>query len=97
LGVLIGTLAHSEEQAVILALVPMFVLVGLGGGWVPLEVVGAGFQTVGHLSPVAWAMDGFQNVVIRGLGVTSVLVPSAALLGYAALFFLIASWLFRRL
>lgn len=97
LGVLIGTLARSEEQAIVLSLVPMFVLVGLGGGWVPLEVVGPGFKLVGHLSPVAWAMDGFQNVIIRGLGVASVLAPAAALLGYAAIFLATAAWLFGRM
>jgi hypothetical protein len=41
----------------------MFVLAGLGGAWVSLEVTGAVFQTIGHLSPVAWAMDGFKNVI----------------------------------
>jgi ABC-2 type transport system permease protein len=94
LGLLIGVLARSEEQAVIFSLVPMFVLAGLGGAWVPLEVAGEAFQVIGHLSPVAWAMDGFKNVSIRGLGVDSVLLPSAALVGYAVLFFALATWRF---
>ena len=94
LGLLIGILAHSEEQAVIFSLVPMFVLAGLGGAWVSLEVTGAAFQAIGHLSPVAWAMDGFKNVIVRGLGMDSVLLPAAALIGYAALFFGLATWRF---
>jgi ABC-2 type transport system permease protein len=96
LGLLIGVLAKSEEQAVMFSLIPMFVLSGLGGAWVPLEVTGAAFQTVGHFSPVAWALDGFKNIVGRGLGFNSVLVPAAALLGYALLFFGLAVWRFRR-
>jgi len=95
LGLLIGVFARSEEQAVMLALIPMFVLSGLGGAWVPLEFTGTAFQTVGHVSPVAWAMDGFENVIARGLGPTSVLVPSVALVGYAVLFFILAAWRFR--
>jgi len=94
LGLLIGILAHSEEQAIIFSLIPMFVLAGLGGAWVSLEVTGAVFQTIGHLSPVAWAMDGFKNVIVRGLGIDSVLLPAAALIGYAALFFGLATWRF---
>jgi hypothetical protein len=39
-------------------------------------------------------MDGFQNVAARGLGLSSVLLPAAALVGYAALFFLLAAWRF---
>lgn len=92
MGLLIGVLARSEEQAVTFSLIPMFVLSGLGGAWVPLEVTNATFQTIGHLSPVAWAMDGFKNITVRGFGFDSVLVPSVALAGYAVLFFALAVW-----
>ena len=96
LGLLIGVLAKSEEQAIIYSLVPMFVLSGLGGAWVPLEFTGAAFQAIGHVSPVAWAMDGFKNITARGLGFGSVLLPVAALIGYAVLFFGLAVWMFQR-
>lgn len=96
LGLLIGVFAKSEEQAVVFSLIPMFVLSGLGGAWVPLEFTGAAFQAIGHVSPVAWAMDGFKNIVARGLGFNSVLLPVAALFGYALFFFLLAAWRFQR-
>ncbi|MBI5031630.1 MAG: ABC transporter permease [Chloroflexi bacterium] len=95
LGLLIGVLAQNEDQAVIFSLVPMFLLAGLGGAWVPLEVTGEAFQAIGHLSPVAWAMDGFKNISIRGLGFESVIVSAVALMGYAALFFFVATLRFR--
>jgi ABC-2 type transport system permease protein len=97
LGLLIGILAKSEEQAVTFSLIPMFVFSGLGGAWVPLEVTGPTFQAIGHLSPVAWAMDGFENIVARGLGFQSVLLPSVALIGYAILFFTLAVLQFRKI
>jgi ABC-2 type transport system permease protein len=96
MGLLIGVLAKSDEQAVVFSLVPMFVLSGLGGAWVPLEYTGAAFQAIGHVSPVAWALDGFKDIVARGLGFTSVLLPCAALIGYALLFFALAVWRFQR-
>jgi len=92
LGLLIGILARTEEQAIIFSLIPMFLFSGLGGAWVPLEVTGATFRAIGHLSPVAWGMDGFENIVARGLGFESVLLPAAALAGYAVLFFVLAVW-----
>ena len=95
LGLLIGILAKTEEQAIIFSLVPMFVFAGLGGAWVPLEVTGPTFQAIGHLSPVAWGMDGFENIAARGLGFNSVMLPAAALVGYAAFFFLLAVQRFR--
>jgi ABC-2 type transport system permease protein len=96
LGLLIGVLAKSEEQAIVFSLVPMFVLSGLGGAWVPLEYTGTAFQATGHVSPVAWAMDGFKNITARGLGFSSVLLPVFALVGYALLFFALALWRFQR-
>jgi ABC-2 type transport system permease protein len=95
LGLLIGALARSEEQSVIFSLVPMFVFAGLGGAWVPLEATGSAFQAVGHLTPVAWAMDGFKNIAVRGFGFSSVLLPALVLILYAAAFFTLAAWRFR--
>ena len=92
LGLLIGVVARSEEQAISFSLIPMFVFSGLGGAWVPLEVTGETFARIGHVSPVAWAMDGFKNIVIRGFGFESVLLPAAALAGYALVFFVLAVW-----
>lgn len=97
LGLLIGILARTEEQAVMFSLIPMFVFAGLGGAWVPLEVTGATFRAIGHLSPIAWGMDGFENIVARGLGFNSVLLPATALMVYAMFFFFLAEWRFRKL
>lgn len=96
LGLLIGTLAKTDEQAIIFSLIPMFVFAGLGGAWVPLEVTGEVFRTIGHLTPVAWGMDGFKNIIARGLGWESVAVPALALFGYGVLFLSIATWIFSR-
>jgi len=95
LGLLIGALARGEEQVVILALIAMFLFAALGGAWFPLEVAGQAFATVGHLMPTAWAMEGFQDIVVRGLGLGSLLLPAGALLAYAAAFFGLAVWRFR--
>jgi ABC-2 type transport system permease protein len=92
LGLLIGIFAKTEEQAITFSLIPMFVFAGLGGAWVPLEFTGPTFQAIGHLSPVAWGMDGFENICARGLGFESVLIPSLALAGYALFFFVLAVW-----
>ena len=97
LGLLIGILAKTEEQATIFSLIPMFVFSGLGGAWVPLEVTGPTFQAIGHVSPIAWGMDGFDNILARGLGLGSVLLPALALIGYAILFFVLAVLRFRKI
>ena len=73
----------------------MFVFTALGGAWFPLEVAGAAFRNVGRFTPGAWIMDGYQNIVVRGLDSRSVLVPAAVIFAYAAGFFALAVWRYR--
>ncbi len=95
LGLLIGVLARSEEQAIIFVLFPMLVLSGVGGAWMPLEFTSPTFQAVGSVTPLYWAMNGLQNLVVRGMGFESVLLPAGVLLAYATVFFGLAFWRFR--
>ncbi|MGE5138697.1 MAG: ABC transporter permease, partial [Rudaea sp.] len=95
LGLLISALARQEEQVVMFSLIAMFAFAAFGGAWFPLEIAGQTFAAIGHLMPTAWAMDGFQNIVVRGLGLTSTLLPAGILLAYAAAFFVLAVWRFR--
>ena len=95
MGLLIGVVAKGDEQVILFSLIAMFLFTSLGGAWFPLEGSGPAFAAVGHVTPAAWAMDGFQNIIIRGLGLRSVLLPTAVLLAYAAGFFALAVWRFR--
>jgi len=95
MGLLIGVFAQEDQQVVLFSMIAMFLFTGLGGAWFPLEGAGKAFSTIGHLTPAAWAMDGFQNILIRGLGLASAWRPTGVLLAYAAGFFLLAVWRFK--
>jgi ABC-2 type transport system permease protein len=95
LGLLISAISRKEDQVITLSLIAMFVFAAMGGAWFPLEVAGKTFATIGHVMPTAWAMDGFQNILMRGLGSQSVLMPAGVLFGYALAFFGLAIWRFR--
>ena len=95
MGLLIGVISKGEEQAILFSLIAMFIFSALGGAWFPLDVGSKIFYTVGHLTPSAWAMDGYQNILVRGLGVSSTIQPALILLGYAVVFFVLAVWRFR--
>jgi ABC-2 type transport system permease protein len=95
LGLLISAISRKEDQVITLSLIAMFVFAAMGGAWFPLEVAGKTFATIGHVMPTAWAMDGFQNILMRGLDFQSVLMPAGMLLVYAAAFFGLAIWRFR--
>lgn len=96
LGLLIGAAVKGQEQVILWAMVAMFVFSALGGAWFPLEGAGPAFAALGRVLPSAWAMNGFQNILLRGLGAQAALLPAAVLGGYALLFFSLAAWRFLR-
>jgi ABC-2 type transport system permease protein len=95
LGLLIGAISKEEGQVIMYSLLAMMVLSAMGGAWFPLDVSGEAFSTIGHFLPTAWAMDGMQNIIVRGQGLASVLQPAGILLGYTAAFFALAVWRFK--
>jgi ABC-2 type transport system permease protein len=96
MGLLIGVLVKDDQQVVVFSLMAMFLLSALGGVWFALETASGGFAFLSKLTPSAWAMNGFQNILIRGQGLESAWKPVAILLAYALGFFLLAVWRFRK-
>jgi len=95
LGLLIGAVAKTEPQVMTFSFIAMILFAALGGAWFPLETAGAAFSRIGHLLPTAWAMDGLQNIVVRGQDFGSTLLPAGIVLAYTAAFFGVAVWRFR--
>lgn len=96
LGLCIGALAAKEEQVIVFSLLPMFLLSALGGAWVPLEVTPLSFQRVAFLTPLAWVLDGYKDILVRGQGVGALGTAVMVLLGYTAVLLAVAGWRMRR-
>jgi ABC-2 type transport system permease protein len=52
-------------------------------------------QKISLAIPHYWALTGFQDVIVRGLGMSAVLPVIGVLLGYALVFWAMALWRFR--
>ena len=97
MGLLIGVLVNNDSQVVLVSLMAMFIFSAMGGTWFMLEASSGAFATIGRLLPSAWAMNGYQNILIRGLGLGSTWHPALALLAYSLGFFGLAVWRFRKM
>lgn len=97
MGLLIGTVVKDDSQVILFALMAMFIFSALGGTWFPLEVASGTFAAIGKVMPSAWAMTGYQNILMRGLGLESAWMPTGVLLAYAFVFFALAIWRFRKM
>lgn len=87
LGLALATMVRTSEQASNISTLMGMTLAPLGGAWWPLEIVPDFMKTVGHLSPVSWAMDAFQEMMFYNGGVIDILPMLGALLIMAAVFF----------
>jgi ABC-2 type transport system permease protein len=89
------TLLRTEAQAQGIALFLTLTLAPLGGGWWPLEIVPGWMQTIGHISPLAWAMDGYRSLMFFDGNLTTVLLPIGVLLSAAVVLFVFGVSRFR--
>lgn len=95
LGLLIATLAKTSEQIGGLGSLLVVTMAALGGVMVPRFVMPDFMQTIGLITPHAWALTAYQDVLIRGFGVARIIPELEALLGFAVVFFVVALWRFK--
>lgn len=79
----LGSFVKNETQAAGLTNLLGISLAALGGAWWPLEIVPELMRTVGHISPVAWAMDGYTSLIFENGDLGNV-YPSILILLVAA-------------
>lgn len=90
-AVLFGSLLSNEQQAG--ALTPLGLgLAALGGCMVPLEIFSPTMQTIARVTPHAWAVEGFTELIRNDASLIDVLPQVAVLGAFAAVLVGAASW-----
>ncbi|MBC6999309.1 ABC transporter permease [Cytophaga sp. FL35] len=87
LGLLLGTVAKSQEQSAPFGATFVVILAALGGVWVPVFAMPKFMQALSNVSPMNWGLSAFYDVFLRNVGILE-LLPEIALL---FLFFLITT------
>ena len=84
LGLLLGTIAKTQEQAAPFGATSVVILAALGGVWVPVFVMPKFMQFVSKISPMNWGLEALYDVFLRIVGFVKILPEISLLL----LFFL---------
>jgi ABC-2 type transport system permease protein len=95
MGFLLAALGRTQEQVGSLGALISVVLAAVGGMMVPSSVMPHFMQTISRFTPHAWALSGFQDIIVRGLGVMDILPAVGMLLLFALFFWGIGIWRFR--
>jgi ABC-2 type transport system permease protein len=95
LGVLVAALARTEAQVGGLTVLLLLSLSALGGCFVPRFVMPSWLRMVGLVTPHAWALDAYQDLLVRGYNFVEVLPKVGVLGAFAVVLFAIGVWRFR--
>ncbi len=91
-GLFVAALGRTEQQSRGFAVMAVLLMSMLGGAWFPSFLMPNWMQTASLLVPVRYAVDGFDAMTWRGLGLDAALVPLAGLLTFSFVFAAIAFW-----
>jgi ABC-2 type transport system permease protein len=96
LGLLIASFGGTEKQVGGIGSICILVMGLLGGAMVPRLIMPETMQQIGLLTPHAWALEGYYDVLIReGTTVRDVLPSILAVTGFGVVFSAIGALIFR--
>ncbi len=95
LGLLIATLFRTHTQLSGMGVLIVLTTSALSGAMVPRFIMGEFVQQVGLVCPQTWALIAYQEIMVRGRGLIDVLPHCGMLLGFAAIFLVVALLRFR--
>jgi ABC-2 type transport system permease protein len=90
-----GTFVKTSKQAGNLSIALGMAMALLGGAWWPSELFPQAVRAVMKVLPISWAMQGFNDLALRGKGLVDILPIAGVLLGFAVVFFAIGVLRFR--
>lgn len=68
-GIMVGTLASTQQQGSIFGSLSILLLSAIGGIWVPSYVMSDTMRMISEVSPLHWALEGFYGLFLRGEGI----------------------------
>ncbi len=89
---LMGSTFKNDQQAAGIGVILSIGLAALGGSMLPIELFSPTMKTVAHITPHAWALDGFAELLRRNGTVLDILPELGVLAGYALILLALASW-----
>ncbi len=90
IGILLGTLASTQEQSAPLGATLTVILAAIGGIWVPVFAMPHIMQIISKISPMHWALQAFYDILLRDGNFLLILSKVSLLLGFSIVCFLIA-------
>jgi len=93
-GILIGTVATSQEQSSIFGSISVVILAAIGGIWVPVFMMSETMIKVSKLSPLNWGLNAYYDIFLRNTSISGIINYVIYLLLFS-LSCILAAWLYN--
>ena len=71
-GILLGTLANTQEQSAPFGATSVVVLAAIGGIWVPVFLMPEFMQKIASFSPMNWGLNAYYDIILRNSGLAGI-------------------------
>jgi ABC-2 type transport system permease protein len=96
LGMLIAAFSQTRQQANGLGTLLILSMSAIGGAWFPTSFMPSTIQFFSKLTVVYWSIEGFMEVLWRGVGFSSIALHLAVLFGIGSILNMISIRRFRK-
>lgn len=94
-GLLVSVVARTTEHAVVLGGGGIIIMAAIGGIMVPVYVMPEIMQTIAQFSPMGWALNGFQNLLLNQYALSQIANTLWKLTAFGAVMLTLASLIYR--
>ena len=95
-GLVVAALATSREAVLPIGSIAIVTMAAVGGCWWPIDLEPRWMRQVALAFPTTWAMEAFNDLMIRRRGLDAALRPTAVMIAYGLLYLVAGTALFRR-
>jgi ABC-type multidrug transport system permease subunit len=95
-GLVVAALATSREAVLPIGSIAIVTMAAVGGCWWPIDLEPRWMRQVALAFPTTWAMEAFNDLMIRRRGLESALRPTAVMAAFGVLYLLVGTAVFRR-
>jgi ABC-type multidrug transport system permease subunit len=95
-GLVVAALATSREAVLPIGSIAIVTMAAVGGCWWPIDLEPRWMRQVALAFPTTWAMEAFNDLMIRRRGLEAALRPTLVMLGFGTLYLVAGMLLFWR-
>ena len=95
-GVIVAAVVSSREAVLPVGSIAIVTMAAVGGCWWPIDLEPRWMRSVALAFPTTWAMDAFNDLMIRHRPSDAAWRPTAVMLGYGVLYLAIGLAVFTR-